>query len=379
MAFAVDIRHWPTAADLRAYLAGYDPAICAWVKGAVWHHTYRPLPNQWQGRSSLTGLVNFYVTQYNWDAGPHLVLVLGAPDPANDGIWQLTPLNVPGIHAGACNATHWGMEIAGDYDTTPWPDAVRDLVFGATDALFDWRGLAVTAQTVMGHRECLPNKSCPGTAIDLDAMRAAFAAFRQERSWAVQTISEESLILAPPRCTPQQATAYILSRPHPNYTSADISLTIVPAYVRICESAGVDPCLAIAQMVHETGNLSSYWSARPRRNPAGIGVTGQPGAGVRFATWANDAIPAHVGRLLAYALPAGQGTPAQQALIAKALSYRPLDPRARGSAPTLKPLGAVHTPTNVGKPPNQWIAGWAWPGTDYGARIAAIMRAMQEG
>ena len=38
----------------------------------------------------------------------------------------------------------------------------------------------------------------------------------------------------------------------------------------------------------------------------------------------GDAIPAHLGRLLAYALPAGQGTPAQQQLIARHFAIRPL-------------------------------------------------------
>ena len=41
----------------------------------------------------------------------------------------------------------------------------------------------------------------------------------------------------------------------------------------------LDPLVAVAQMVLETGNLTSFWSQTPRRNPAGIGVTGEPGAG----------------------------------------------------------------------------------------------------
>jgi hypothetical protein len=121
--------------------------------------------------------------------------------------------------------------------------------------------------------------------------------------------------------------------------------------------------LVIAQMIHETGNLTSPWSQRPNRNPAGIGVTGVPGAGVKFASWTNDAIPAHVGRVLAYALPEGRGTADQLTLIAKALSYRALPTRMRGSAPTLKQLGAAHNPHKE---------GWAYPGTEYGERIAAI-------
>lgn len=363
MTFAFDLRHWRTAADLREHLTHYDPAICNWVQGITWHHTVIPTASQWQGAASVVGIKNFYIQAYAWDAGPHLFLVAGAPDPAHDGIWQATPLHMRGIHAGRCNADHWGMEIVGNYDTAPWPDAVRDLVFGATDALFDWRGLDVTATTVMGHRECLNNKTCPGAAINMDAMRAAFAAYRSQSQQATtETPTDQSTILAPPRCTQQQALSYMLARPHTNYTSADLSLVIIPAYVRVCTSVGVDPCVAIAQMIYETGNLTSYWDARPRRNPAGIGVTGEPGKGCSFADWANASIPAHIGRLLAYALPNGQGTDAQQALIAQALAVRALPDSYRGCAPTLQGLNGR----------------WAVPGTTYGATIASIMAAIQK-
>jgi hypothetical protein len=122
-------------------------------------------------------------------------------------------------------------------------------------------------------------------------------------------------------------------------------------------------------MLHETGNLTSWWSQRPRRNPVGIGVTGAPGVGLSFPSWQNDAIPAHVGRLLAYALTDARATPQQAGLIATALHWRPLPARTRGSAPTLKPLGRVHNPSGE---------GWASPGDQYGAKIAEIARAVQQ-
>ncbi|MFM8994676.1 MAG: glucosaminidase domain-containing protein, partial [Bacteroidota bacterium] len=57
------------------------------------------------------------------------------------------------------------------------------------------------------------------------------------------------------------------------YGYADV-LEIVSAYERVGNSVGVDWLLAIAQMAHETGYLTSFWSARPQRNPAGLGVDG---------------------------------------------------------------------------------------------------------
>ena len=170
-----------------------------------------------------------------------------------------------------------------------------------------------------------------------------------------------------------RAVRFILARPHGEYTEVDIAHTIVPAYFAVCASVGLDAAIVLAQLIHETGNLTSWWSQRPRRNPAGIGVTGavwatQPrtGAwvkrgplwveGVAFPTWEQDAIPAHLGRLLAYALPAGQGTPAQQQLIAQALAIRPLPAAFRGAATRLQGLNGR----------------WAWPGLFYAQKLAAL-------
>ena len=147
----------------------------------------------------------------------------------------------------------------------------------------------------------------------------------------------------------------------PNYTAYDIRNVILPAYWTQAVTLGVDPVVAIAQMAHETGALTSWWSARPRRNPAGIGVTGVPGAGVSFASWEHDAIPAHLGRLIAYAVQPSDRSGAQQAAVTRALAYRDLPAAIHGSAPTLRLLGRAHNPTGQ---------GWASPGETYGQRIA---------
>jgi hypothetical protein len=61
-------------------------------------------------------------------------------------------------------------------------------------------------------------------------------------------------------------------------------------------------------------------------------------AGLSFPTWCKHAIPAHVGRLVAYAVPPGNLTEAQRALAEYALSCRPLSDDLRGAAPTLADL-----------------------------------------
>jgi hypothetical protein len=194
-------------------------------------------------------------------------------------------------------------------------------------------------------------------------------------------VSADTALLGAPRASVEQMARYILARSHGEYSEYDVRY-ILGRYDAECRAVGMDPLLAVAQMIHETGNMSSFWAARPRRNPAGIGVTGltstshpadgtnwayDPASGlwrygVSFPTW-DDSVRAQVGRLLAYALTDTQANQAQRALIAEALRWRALPSRLRGSAPTLKPLGAAHNPTG---------SGWASPGDNYGAAIANI-------
>lgn len=205
-------------------------------------------------------------------------------------------------------------------------------------------------------------------------------------------ITADSTLLSAPRATAAQAEAYIVALGSV-YSDSDIS-KIVGYYWRYAPSVGLDPLPAIAQCIHETSEhdqatgrwrpMSSWWAQRPRRNPAGIGVTGEERrtrpidvktwaedngfdppiwrAGLSFESW-DVASRAHIGRLLAFALQFGQATRSQREMIDFALSFRPIGKSLRGSAPTLKLLGARHNPTGQ---------GWATPGVDYGARIASV-------
>ena len=152
-------------------------------------------------------------------------------------------------------------------------------------------------------------------------------------------VTAKSELLAAPRSTVKTLERYLLSRQHGTYSDDDVR-DILRKYAAACKKAGLDPLLVVSQMVLETGNLMSDWSQPPRRNPAGIGVTGAPGAGISFSTW-DKAVDAHVGRLLAYALPKDEGTEAQRTLIDRALKVRPLPDDRRGRAPTLKGLAGT--------------------------------------
>jgi hypothetical protein len=179
-----------------------------------------------------------------------------------------------------------------------------------------------------------------------------------------------------------QTAAWLIAYADPSYTPSDLRV-IVESYQRVGESVGIDWFVAVAQMAHETGNLTSFWSLRPQRNPAGIGVTGvwqsDPPAdqtgwayntqrsrwerGISFPTWADDAIPAHLGRLLAYALTDAQANAAQRAMITKALSYRGITNTNRGTAQTWVGLNGR----------------WAVPGATYGQTILSLAQRIRQG
>lgn len=199
--------------------------------------------------------------------------------------------------------------------------------------------------------------------------------------------------LSPLLNTPTVTTIPIWPARSRQYTAYDVR-EMVRAYQRQCAAVGLDWFLAWAQTWHETGGLGSFWSQRPRRNPAGIGVNGdvqpghaangrptpQPGkdwayddsvglwrAGLSFATWADHAIPAHLGRLLGYALPLDQMNAQQRQLFTRATQARPLPTAILGTAPVIKLLGAMHNPTGQ---------GWADDGEFYGRSIAKIANSL---
>jgi Mannosyl-glycoprotein endo-beta-N-acetylglucosaminidase len=180
--------------------------------------------------------------------------------------------------------------------------------------------------------------------------------------------------------TVEQAIAWIVPRASENYSDEAVR-EIVEAYQSIGTNVGMDWFVALAQMCHETGHITSFWSQRPQRNPAGIGVTGvwqneQPTdttgwayntqrnrweRGLSFESWAGEAIPAHLGRLLAYALTDQQANPTQLQLIQYALSFRGITNTNRGVAPTWVGLNGR----------------WAVPGTTYGQTILALAEKMR--
>lgn len=147
----------------------------------------------------------------------------------------------------------------------------------------------------------------------------------------------DTILVAAPVDFAEATKKYVAFRnPRTPYSDAEVAY-VVNLYRDACKTGGVDIELALSQMVHETAALTSDWSQPPKRNPAGIGVTGgldpatgQP-LGQWFDTW-TDAVQSHVGLLLCYRFATNaEGSAGQQRLIRVYTSFRSSPPRGVAS------------------------------------------------
>lgn len=95
--------------------------------------------------------------------------------------------------------------------------------------------------------------------------------------------------------------AEVLAYAFPNGDSPPAVRMYLVELKRLCDLVGFDFRILAAQSAHETDNWTShYWTER--RNPAGIGITGDPAQNEESHTWANgtEAAQAHVVHMCAY-------------------------------------------------------------------------------
>lgn len=164
MSFISDIRQFVTPAAFAAYLATLP--MPNWPdehapSGSTVHNTYRPTPAQWVGLASMQGMIKTY-TGKGWDRGPHLYLCVGAPNPAHDGLFVMTPLGIPGVHAGDCNAHRFGLELVGDFHAMKPSQAQQGLLLSCLTLLHRWAHLG---PDIVAHRDCMAGRTCPGDAL----------------------------------------------------------------------------------------------------------------------------------------------------------------------------------------------------------------------
>lgn len=161
------------------------------------------------------------------------------------------------------------------------------------------------------------------------------------------------------------------------YTANDYR-KILTSYDRAAQLANINPYIAIAQMVKETDWGRSWWSQRPRRNPAGLGVTSETSEkdqdksswafdtssnvwkkGYSFPSW-EIAAEAHIGHLLAYMYK-------HESLSAEQIALVAVDPRSKAIAPEIR--GTVRVLKDLDR---KWVIG-----TGYGKSIAIIANVLR--
>jgi hypothetical protein len=166
MTFDSDIRHWPTVAAFSEYLK--DIPRPSWCKRLTNHNTYIPNESQWRGFASMDAMKATYIGK-GWSAGPHLYLAAESPRQEDTGIWQMTLLSHPGVHAGPCNVDALGIENVGDFDARPPSPAQYRLLLDVNRTILRQWGL--TPDSVNVHRECMPGRTCPGQYLDPNKLR----------------------------------------------------------------------------------------------------------------------------------------------------------------------------------------------------------------
>lgn len=165
--FDMQLIHWPTVASFAAYLQPIPRP--AWVRGLTNHNTYIPDETQWAGVASMNSMRQTYIAK-GWTSGPHLYLVAHAPNPADTGIWQMTPITHPGTHAGACNATHVGLESCGNFNARPPTNEQYTLLLTVNRLLLAHWG--IPPSSVLVHNECMTGRTCPGKYLTGTQIRA---------------------------------------------------------------------------------------------------------------------------------------------------------------------------------------------------------------
>ena len=150
------------------------------------HHTWRPEMGDFRGEATIHGMWRFHTGQLGWsDIAQHVTI-----DPAG-GIWPGRDWNRPPASAAGHNGNaHSGpfmIEMIGNFDAGHdlWEGAQRDTALELIALVQMDAGLPHTA--LRFHRE-MSGKSCPGSAIDKDAVLKELKKLHGSvREWAPDT------------------------------------------------------------------------------------------------------------------------------------------------------------------------------------------------
>jgi hypothetical protein len=168
--FDAQFIHWSTVAAFTAHLATVKRPL--WCSGLTNHNTFIPNETQWRGLASMQSMQATYINK-GWSAGPHLYLAAECPNPQDAGIWQMTPLDHIGVHAGPCNSARLGIENVGDFDARPPSPAQYQLLLDVNTAIL--RAWDLSPDRVNVHNECMDGRTCPGRFLTGAQIRTSLA------------------------------------------------------------------------------------------------------------------------------------------------------------------------------------------------------------
>lgn len=170
---------FPTAKGFLDYLDGIKFEGAWQPKFITMHHTGGPSLKTWEGYGKranpitdeqwMKNLASYYGNEMKWSAGPHFFLT-----PKNFCVLSLPTKR--GVHAVSFNATSWGVECVGDFDSEAFTSELADryaeglaclhLAAGLEpgDYKFNVRGLHF-------HRDDpKTTKTCPGKKVSKELM-----------------------------------------------------------------------------------------------------------------------------------------------------------------------------------------------------------------
>lgn len=148
--------------EILKYVAGL--VFTDWrPQGIMLHNTAAPTQKQWDAtiltdnplddaRQRALNLTSYYRDEQKWQGGPHLFIT-------DKLIMEFNPLTKRGTHSPNYNATHYGIEVVGDFNVDTWDGGRRDLTVQAVAAIcsvrgFDPRQLKMHYDDPAGHQDC---------------------------------------------------------------------------------------------------------------------------------------------------------------------------------------------------------------------------------
>jgi len=158
------------------------------------HHTWKPTPDTWKGKSTILAMKDYYEKQQwtdsqgkvheGWTAGPQLFV-------AQDGIWLFSDLRYDGVGVYGHNYRTRHLEMVGDYDNQTPSGAILQNTIAALGILHERLGLDITKLAF--HRD-FSSKTCPGKAVTKDwlipQIEEWIAAYRQSKTEETPTLRQ---------------------------------------------------------------------------------------------------------------------------------------------------------------------------------------------